>query len=317
MLMKKRRCSGITALKRVAISAITLTLFMVAFMFYKLSNDNQVLNPLVNKQLLDKSIQPDDDNPIWGKHKLAIIVPFRDRFDELMQFAPYMKKYLISKKIRHHIYVINQADSFRFNRGSLINIGVKESGDDCDYMAMHDVDLLPLNLDLNYDYPGEGPFHVSSPELHPIYHYPKFVGGILLLTREHFYEVGGLTNLFWGWGKEDDEFYVRMMQAGLQVRRPEGITTGYETFYHIHDRHKRKRDFAKYENQKQVTSKRDYKTGIRNVKYQVLSRIPLVVDGANITVINVQLTCDYRLTPFCSHPTNPPKKPRPPKRLKQ
>lgn len=54
---------------------------------------------------------------------------------------------------------------------------------------MHDIDLLPMNDDLSYGYPDRGPYHVSSPELHPLYHYKTFVGGILLLTREQFEKV--------------------------------------------------------------------------------------------------------------------------------
>lgn len=81
-------------------------------------------------------------------------------------------------------------DYFRFNRASLINVGFLESGTDCDYIAMHDVDLLPITEGLSYGYPEEGPFHVASPDLHPIYHYKKFVGGILLFNRFHFIKVG-------------------------------------------------------------------------------------------------------------------------------
>lgn len=77
----------------------------------------------------------------------------------------------------------------RFNRAALINVGYLESKGECDYLAMHDVDLLPLNPDLNYGYPANGPFHIAAPELHPRYHYPKFVGGILLLTYEDFEKV--------------------------------------------------------------------------------------------------------------------------------
>lgn len=74
----------------------------------------------------------------------------------------------------------------RFNRASLINVGHLESGNDTDYLAMHDVDLLPLNEALDYGFPEDGPFHVASPELHPLYHYKTYVGGILLLTKKHY-----------------------------------------------------------------------------------------------------------------------------------
>ena len=32
-----------------------------------------------------------------------------------------------------------------------------------------------------------------------------------------FFQVNGLTNIFWGWGREDDELYVRMKEAGMTV----------------------------------------------------------------------------------------------------
>lgn len=57
---------------------------------------------------------------------------------------------------------------------------------------MHDVDLLPLNPDLDYGFPEKGPFHVASPELHPLYHYKTYVGGILLLTKQHYEMVSML-----------------------------------------------------------------------------------------------------------------------------
>jgi xylosylprotein 4-beta-galactosyltransferase len=82
---------------------------------------------------------------------------------------------------------------------------------------MHDVDLLPLNPALNYSYPALGPMHLAAPELHPKYNYPTFVGGILLLKKEHFQMTNGLSNKYWGWGREDDEFYVRMRDKHLKV----------------------------------------------------------------------------------------------------
>lgn len=78
----------------------------------------------------------------------------------------------------------------RFNRAALLNIGFLLSRDECDYMVMHDVDLLPLNDALLYSYPEAGPLHISSPELHPLYHYATFVGGILIMSRVQFEQVG-------------------------------------------------------------------------------------------------------------------------------
>lgn len=82
---------------------------------------------------------------------------------------------------------------FRFNRGSLINIGFILTEFSFDYMAIHDVDLVPDNQNLTYSYPELGPYHMSAPGLHPKYNYEKFLGGILLIIKEHFRAVSMLT----------------------------------------------------------------------------------------------------------------------------
>lgn len=100
----------------------------------------------------------------------------------------------------------------RFNRAALINAGFLESSNSTDYIAMHDVDLLPLNEELDYGFPETGPFHVASPELHPLYHYKTYVGGILLLSKQHYQLVrpGAPTLLRArehppGWGQWQEE----------------------------------------------------------------------------------------------------------------
>ncbi|XP_064885623.1 beta-1,4-galactosyltransferase 7 [Columba livia] len=245
-------------------------------------------------------LPPPEDEPSWGPHRLALLVPFRERFEELLAFVPYMHRFLSKKRIRHHIFILNQVDHFRFNRASLINVGFLESGNDTDYIAMHDVDLLPLNEQLDYSFPEAGPFHVASPELHPLYHYKTYVGGILLLTKQHYELCNGMSNRFWGWGREDDEFYRRIKGAGLQVRRPSGITTGYETFQHLHDPAWRKRDQKRIAAQKQEQFKVDREGGLNNVRYRIESRTALSVAGAPCTVLNILLDCDTDETPWCT-----------------
>ncbi|XP_062977073.1 beta-1,4-galactosyltransferase 7 isoform X2 [Elgaria multicarinata webbii] len=211
------------------------------------------------------------DDPSWGPHRLAVLVPFRERFEELLAFVPHMHRFLSRKKIRHHIFILNQVDHYRFNRASLINVGFLESGNDTDYIAMHDVDLLPLNEELDYGFPAAGPFHVASPELHPLYHYGTYVGGILLLTKQHY----------------------RMLF------RPLGIKSGYKTFQHLHDPAWRKRDQKRIASQKQEQFKVDRSGGLTNLEYKVESRTPLSVAGAPCTILNILLECDSSETPWC------------------
>lgn len=243
-----------------------------------------------------------DENGVGGDtHRLAVIVPFRDRFDELLLFAPYMHKFLKAQRIQHRFLIVNQVDRLRFNRGSLINVGFLVAQSDCDYLVMHDVDLLPLNHELSYAYPANGgPMHLAAPDLHPRYHYPTFVGGILLMSNARFRQLNGLSNKYWGWGLEDDEFYARMRDARLNVSRPGGLKTGIRnTFRHVHDKQHRPRDTARLHNQRAETRKRDRVTGLADVKYDLAALHRLVIDGAPVEVLDVRLRCNLTVTPWC------------------
>lgn len=55
-----------------------------------------------------------DKNYKKSVHRLAILVPFRDRFGELLIFAPHMKKFLDKQNIDYHIFILNQVH-FYFN----------------------------------------------------------------------------------------------------------------------------------------------------------------------------------------------------------
>ena len=49
----------------------------------------------------------------WGPHTLAVVVPFRDRYEEVLEFAPHMHRFLNRQKVRHEFWVINQEDAHR------------------------------------------------------------------------------------------------------------------------------------------------------------------------------------------------------------
>lgn len=233
-------------------------------------------------------------------HKLAIVVPFRDRFDELLEFAPEMDQFLTDAGVSHEIIVVNQADTFRFNRAALINAGyIYTAALDFDYLAMHDVDLIPTTHQIKYDFPSSGPVHLASPELHPIYHYAKYVGGILMLTHQHFKQCNGMSNMFWGWGREDDEFFLRMRDQNLELHRPKGVTTGYDTFKHVHDKVRRPRDYKRIGEQKKEQFKRDPVGGYHTLKHKVTRIDSLKIGQTTVKILNVELQCDEKVTPWC------------------
>ena len=49
----------------------------------------------------------------WNPHQLVVVVPFRNRHDEMMEFVPHIHSFLSRQRVRHQIWVINQADKHR------------------------------------------------------------------------------------------------------------------------------------------------------------------------------------------------------------
>ena len=64
---------------------------------------------------ISDSDKKEEVHPIdsWGPHQLGVVVPYRDRFEELLEFVPHMHNYLNDKKIRHKIFIVNQVDKHR------------------------------------------------------------------------------------------------------------------------------------------------------------------------------------------------------------
>jgi len=70
-------------------------------------------------------------------------------------------------------------------------------------------------------------------------------------------------------------------------------------YRHTHDRTYRKRDMTKCFNQRDVTRRRDRQTGLADVAYNLTGIHEVEIDGAPITVLNIALSCDRGLTPWC------------------
>ena len=85
-------------------------------------------------------------------HKLGIIVPYRNREDQLQRFKKEIPDFLKNQSITEYsIIVVNQTDKKKFNRGKLLNIGFLEAEKQgCDSVIFHDVDMLPVTADYSY-----------------------------------------------------------------------------------------------------------------------------------------------------------------------
>ncbi|XP_065218265.1 xylosylprotein 4-beta-galactosyltransferase-like [Planococcus citri] len=256
---------------------------------------------------LDASkLEVTNENPP-PNHTLCVLVPFRDVFEELLEFVPHMSTFLHRQSINFHIAVINHVpDGNRFNKGSAYNAGFKiisKEYADCDYIALHDIDLLPLNHDLSYGYPGHDVFHVANPDYHPLGEYymrDLYIGGIAIISNQQFIRVNGFGNNFWGWGFEDQNFSLRLKKNSIRVNRPTDLSTDRNnTFKHIHRTH-RKRDLSGCLNQLiSANGVSDYVSGIHDVNYEIISRDSLIINGFPSSLFNVNIPCNYTATPWC------------------
>jgi len=145
------------------------------------------------------------------RHKLGICIPYRNREEHLRKLVPALSKHLNERGIDHKFYVGHQVDDKLLNRGAMKNIAAEFAfNDGCDYIAWHDVDMLP-HSDCDYSYPDEYPIHIATKLEKYNYGigYDQYFGGVILFTKEQVEKTNGYSNEYWDWGQEDDDIFWR------------------------------------------------------------------------------------------------------------
>jgi hypothetical protein len=143
----------------------------------------------------------------------------------LKELIPHLTEHLNKQGIPHRFYVGHQVDDKLFNRGVMKNIAAKHAFEDgCDYVAWHDVDMLP-HEDADYSYPIDNPIHIATKLSKYSYKmgYDQYFGGVVLFNKEHVEKTNGYSNDYWDWGQEDDDLFWRCyfegMTTGKVIRR--------------------------------------------------------------------------------------------------
>lgn len=148
-------------------------------------------------------------------NKLGVIVPYRDRYDQLLDFKKRITEYLKFKKINFELIVVEQDDAKAFNRGKLLNIGFKYAKKlKCNYVVFHDVDMLPEAVDYSY---CDHPIHLATERVD----FDEYFGGVTLFPVEHFEKINGYSNDYWGWGFEDDDLLYRCKVNNVPLDKKE------------------------------------------------------------------------------------------------
>ena len=153
-------------------------------------------------------------------HKLGVIVPYRNRPNQLNEFLIHIKSYLDLSNIDYEIIVVDQDNAKQFNRGMLLNIGFIEAKKlKCDYVVFHDVDMLPVDVDYSY---SEIPLHLATgfilnPNEKKRELFEQYFGGVTMFTVESFKKINGYSNKYWAWGYEDTDLLLRCERKGIEL----------------------------------------------------------------------------------------------------
>jgi hypothetical protein len=149
------------------------------------------------------------------KHKLGVIVPFRNRYEHLDIFIKRIKEYLNKNNIPHEIIIVEQDNAKQFNRGMLLNIGFKYAKKNgCKYVVFHDVDMIPLNVDYNF---SDYPLHLATNFNTKREIFDEYFGGVTLFPNYSFELVNGYSNKYWDWGYEDTDLLHRCRKSGVEL----------------------------------------------------------------------------------------------------
>ena len=154
------------------------------------------------------------------RHKLGIIVPYRNRGQDLPVFIYHMTNHLDTMDIRYEIIIVNQDDGKQFNRGMLLNIGYTYAKKlKCDYIVFHDVDMIPLEVDYSF---SEIPLHLATDFLLDVDEkkrevFDEYFGGVTMFTIKDFEKINGYSNKYWAWGYEDTDLLLRCKHHGLDL----------------------------------------------------------------------------------------------------
>jgi hypothetical protein len=150
--------------------------------------------------------------------RLAIIVPYRDRRDEMDIFIPHMESFLTNKQIDYKIFIAEQSDDRPFNYGKLCNSIVNEIKNDYDYFCFHDIDLLPMNDDADYSYKEKPTQLIFEDENGDnIIPYDEYFGGVVIFNKEDFIKINGFANDYWGKGYVDLDLLYRSKMNDLKL----------------------------------------------------------------------------------------------------
>ena len=214
----------------------------------------------------------------------VIIIPYRNREPHLKYYlettVPLLSRHMPNSKV---VVVEQDWNNKLFNRGKLINIGVKEYENKCNYIIAHDIDVNPYEHTI-VDYYSP---NITNNSIKGLYNYSikayDSLGGIIKMHSKTFFDINGFPNDIWGWGAED--FALKFRADYFKKPITKTITCEnniehkyYKVFSDINDanpinndRNNFKYNLDRYNNEDKLTC--IYASGMNNLSYTILNRV--------------------------------------------
>jgi hypothetical protein len=164
-------------------------------------------------------------------NKLGIVVPYRNRYEQLLIFKKSIISYLKNKDIDFELIIVEQDNAKEFNRGKLLNVGFTYAKKfKCNYVVFHDIDMLPVDVDYSYsDIPLQLANNFISEDGFSRLLFDEYFGGVTMFSTKDFETINGYSNEYWGWGYEDNDLLFRCKQYNLPLELKEFPSMGGNT----------------------------------------------------------------------------------------
>ena len=157
-----------------------------------------------------------------------VVIPYRNRKEHLDYFiknlAPLLKKHLDNLKI----VVVEQGNNKKFNRGKVLNVGIKEYINVAKFIFLHDVDIIPNeNIIINL-------YKNESDDIVRIFNgNDTSLGGICKFKSNIIEQINGYRNDMWGWGFEDEVLYYRAIICNIPIKYRSQSKSNFTFLPHI------------------------------------------------------------------------------------
>jgi hypothetical protein len=162
--------------------------------------------------------------------RLAVILPYSE--EHIENFTDHFKATVPeSGDLYYKLIFLKQKSNRPLNKGKLFNIGYMLHKDKFDYFCFHDSDLIPISDECDYSYEKKpislvgmrNKIEFGDQEKVQNFDeyslpYDEYFGGATLFSKEHFQEVNGYSNEYWGVGYEDYDLLLRCVVKSLSVR---------------------------------------------------------------------------------------------------